>query len=369
MFKRLWVKSFLLIPVIFMALLIFSTSQVSGQSDYIPEGKEKVNKIIDLQTETLQKLFAQEQKIGAMGKEAESIARDIETLNRQIAGLQSSIAEEEIAYTQKKEDLKQLLQSYQRMGPGSYLEIILESNDLTDFLRRLNILRDITRNTGKLIEQLQSSKEKQGAAKTKLTAELTALKGKQAQYDELLAKEKQLKKALEDYLVSLSAERENYQQYLTDLQNNWAELKPLFSDTIKAFSSLIEQGNLPPDLFKLTSYFPSIKGSITDKSLNELIARDPGFPQILFNFEQGNVEMSMPDKNLALNGTFVIERGNALKLQVKAGSFNGIPLETGALIELFQDGYLVINLKPLLGGFSLNSVETTNGSLQFSISP
>lgn len=142
MFKRLWVKSFLIIPVIFIALLIFSTSQVFGQSDNIPEDKGKMNIKINLQTETLQKLFAQKQKIGAMDKEEERIAGDIATLNRQIAGLQSSIAEEEIAYTQKQEDLKQLLQSYQRMGPGSYLEIILESNDLTDFLRRLNILRE-----------------------------------------------------------------------------------------------------------------------------------------------------------------------------------------------------------------------------------
>ena len=302
MFKRSWVKSLLIIPVIFMALLIFSTSQVSGQSDSIPESKGKMNKIIDLQTETLQKLFAQEQKIEAIGKEEEGIARDIETLNRQIAVLQSSIAEEEIAYTQKKEDLKQLLQSYQRMGPGSYLEIILESNDLTDFLRRLNILRDITSNTGKLIEQLQSSKEKQAADKTKLTGELTSLKGKQVQFDESLAKEKQLKKDLEDYLASLSAERENYQRYLTDLQNKWDELKPLFSNAVKEFSSLIEEGKLPPDSFKLTFNFLSIKGSITDKALNEIIAGDPGFPQLLFSFEQGNVEMRMPDKNLVLDG-------------------------------------------------------------------
>lgn len=159
----------------------------------------------------------------------------------------------------------------------------------------------------------------------------------------MLAKEKQLKKALENYLASLSAERENYQKYLTDLQNKWAEIKPLFSDIVKEFSSLVKKGNLPPDLFKLTAYFPSIKGSITAKSLNELIAGDPGFPQILFSFEQGNVEMSMPDKNLVLNGTFVIDGGNALELQVKEGSFHGIPLETGALQELFQEGDLVIN--------------------------
>ncbi|MHB9094581.1 MAG: coiled-coil domain-containing protein [Eubacteriales bacterium] len=304
-----------------------------------------------------------------MGKEEERIARDIETLNRQIAVLQSSIAKEEIAYAQKKEDLKQLLQSYQRMGPGSYLEIILESNDLTDFLRRLNILRDITSNTGKLIEQLQSSKEKQAADKTKLTEELTSLKGKQVQFDESLAKEKQLKKELEDNLASLAAERENYEKYLTDLKNKWAELKPLFANAVKEFSGLMEEGKLPPGALKLTGNLLSIKGSITDIALNEIIAGDPAFPQMLFSFKEGHAEMRMPEKNLVLGGTFVIDGGNAIKLQVKEGSFYGIPLETEAVKELFQDGDLVISLKSLLGGYTINSAETMNGYLQFSISP
>jgi peptidoglycan hydrolase CwlO-like protein len=368
--KGSWVKSIFMIPVIFMAFFIFSTSQVSGQNGSTPENKGKMNKIIDLQTETLQKLFAQEQKIGAIAKEETVIAREIETLNRRIAGLQKSISNDEIAYIQKKEDLKQLLQSYQWMGPGSYLGMILESNDLADFLRRLNILRDITRNTGKLIEQLQNSKEKQAADKIKLTGELSALKSKQARFNELLDKEKKLIKALEAQMASLAEERENYRKYLTDLKNTWDELKPLFSSAVKAFSGLMEKGDLPQGSFKLTVGFMSLKGSITDKALNEIIARDPSYPQTLFSFEQGHVEMSMPDKNLILNGRFMIQGENAIKYQVDKGSFYGIPLESGALKELFQDGDLVINCNPLLlDGYTIDSVETMDGYLQFLILP
>ena len=369
MFNQSWPKSFLIIPVIIIVLMIFSTSNVSGQSDLFSESKGKMNEIIDLQTATLQNLFAQEQKIGAMEKEEEEITGNIETLNGQITSLQRTIAEEEIAYAQKKEDLKQFFQSYQRMGPGSYLEIILASDNLTDFLRRINILRDITGNTGKLIEQLQSSQEKLAADKSKLTDELASLKDKQLQFDESLAKEKQLKQDLEENLASLAAERDNYQKYLTELQNNWDELKPLFSKAVKEFSNLINAGKLPLDAFKFTNNFLSIKGSIDDKTLNKIIAGDPGFPQMVFSFQQGNVEMSMPDKNLVLNGTFVIQAGNTLNLQVKDGSFYGIPLNTEAIEELFQDGDLVINLKSLLGGYTLNSIEIMNGYLQFSIAP
>lgn len=369
MFKRSWLKSFLIIAVMFMAVLVFTTSLVYGQGDSASENKGKMNNLINLQTETLQKLFAQEQKIKAMGNDGEEIAQEIEILNRQITALQRAISEEEMAYDQKKEDLKQLLQSYQKMGPGSYLEIILDSSDLTDFLRRLNILRNITRNTDKLMQKLQSIKEKQEADQTKLNGTLTSLKGKQAEFAEAVAKENLLKKDLEAQLASLLVERDNYQQYLTELQNQWAELIILFSTAVKEFSTLMEEGKLPPDSFKVDVNFLSIKGSITDKALNQIIAGNPGLPQILFRFEEGNVELSVNEKSLILNGTFIIQDGKALKLQVTEGSFHGLPLESEALKELFQNGDLVINFTSLLRGFSLVSVETMNGYLQFAISP
>lgn len=368
MFKRTWVK-LLITPVIVMALLIFPISKASGQGDPLPVTQGKMNEIMDRQTETLQKLFAQEQKIGAMEKAEEGIDRDIEGLNQQIAGLQRSIAEEEMVYAQKKEGLRQLLQSYQKMGPGSYLEIILESNDLSDFLHRLNLLSNMTSNTEKLLMQLQSSKEKQAADQAKLTGELASLKDKQVHLNESMAKEKQLKKDLEDDLASLSTEREKYQKDLIDLQNKWAELKPSFSKAVKELSGIIEEEKLPLDAFKLTYDFSSIKVSIADDALNKMIAEDPGFPQMVFSFQPGNVEMRVPDKNLILEGTFVIQGGNNLKFQVKDGRFNGIPLEIGSINELFQDGDLVINLSPVLGSYTLNSLVIRDGNLEFSILP
>lgn len=369
MFKGRWLEQFLIAPVIFVFLLIFSVSQVAGQSDSLPENKGKTNELIILEKEILQKLFAQDQKIAAIGEEAEQAVGEIEIVNRRITALQKSIAGEEAAYAQKKEDLKLVLRSYQRMGSGSYLEIILESKDLTDFLRRLNVLRDITKNTGKLIAGLQSSKKQQAAVKQKLTDELTQLRVKQARYNELLAQEKQLQKDLAEELAALAAERENYQIFLADLSNKWTEFKPVFAGAVKEFTRRIAKGDLPPGSFQLSLGIFNIKGSFTDQALNNMITGDPGFPRMTFNFLPGNVEMSMPDKNLILNGVFVIHEGSALKFEVREGSFQKIPLEKEVVDELFRDGDLIINFKPMLGGYILESVETMDGYLQFLISP
>lgn len=366
-FKRLRLKVFLTIPVIMMILLPVPISKAAEQSGSQAANQGKMAEITNLQTETLQKLFAQEQKIRASEKEQERISKDIAALNTRVEALQQTITAEENAYLQKKEQLKELLQSYQKMGTGSYLEIILQSNSLTDFIRRLNILRDITGNTEKLMQQIQSSKQKQADDQNKLKSELASLKDKQTQFMEILAKETQLKNELENELASLAVEKGDYQKYLTDLQYQWDQLTNDFSKAVTELSHLFAEGNLPPDAFQLTGSFLSINGTITDQSLNKIIAGDPAMPRMVVSFQPGNVEIEIPDRHLVLDGTFVIEKGSALKFQVSKGSFNGIPLEDEAIQELFRTSDLVIDFSSVLRGFKLSSFESKKGYLQASI--
>jgi hypothetical protein len=85
---------------------------------------------------------------------------------------------------------------------------------------------------------------------------------------------------------------------------------------------------------------------------------------MLFAFHPGLVEISLPEKNLVLSGTFIILEGHTLKFQPKEGSFYGMPLEPGAIEELFSEGDLLLNLEPLLAGNSVNALEVKEGYLE-----
>ncbi|MDA8227918.1 MAG: hypothetical protein M0T74_09545 [Desulfitobacterium hafniense] len=369
MLKTSWVRLLLTTLILVMTLVTFSTSIVAGTEVFFPETIEKMAGITEMEMETLQKLFLQVQEIEEMEKEAKGIAGDIDKIIKEIEGLQRSIADEEIAYAKKKENLKQLLKSYQRIGPGSYLEIVLESKDLTEFLRRINTLREITRNTGELLEQLQNIKEKQATEKMRLTEKLVSMEDKQAQLVESLAKEKQLKKVLQNDLASLSEERLHYKEYLTDLQQKWDDLKPFFSNTASEFSRMIEEGSLPQDAFQLSFGILGIKGTIGDKKLNEIIASNPQLPEMEFSFHKEKVQLSIPEKNLVLKGNFDIQEGHTLRFQVTEGSFYGMALQSEAIEELFRKGDMMINFKSLLGSFTLRSVELKDGYLELSVRP
>ena len=120
----------------------------------------------------------------------------------------------------------------------------------------------------------------------------------------------------------------------------------------------------------MTYTFTSVKGTIDEKAFNKIIKGYSRLPAMEIRFHPGQVEMELPEKNLVLKGAFVIEKGQILRFEAKAGTFYGMPLEPAAITELFREGYFGINLKPVLIGRSVvRSVEMTEENLELDIMP
>jgi len=359
----------LLVSSMIILIGILPTGIVVGQEGPFAGIKEKMAVISETERENLQKLFAMGQQIEELEKEEERITRDLEIKNRDVESLKVTIAEAEVAYTKKVDDLKQVLRSYQRMGPGTYLEIILNSDSLPTLLRRINTLRDFTRDTGKLMDSLEESKAKLSAEKTNLNEEIALMEKNQKQLRESLTMKKQLIEDQENYIASLKEKGETYKKDLANLQKNWDELKTSVPTIIKELSRIIDEGNIPPDKLNISYDFINIKGSIDEETINGLIAGHPLLPEIVFNFDPSNVQISIPEKDLVLSGVFVIQEAHTFKFQVQKGSFFGIPLDNGAIEDLFVRGDLVFNLKLPLSNYSINSIKTTDGYLELVITP
>ncbi len=357
----------IIIFVVSFNQIFFSTSKALGKVDPLGVVKEKLNVISDEEKKILQKLFILAQEIEVAEGKEKTISREIENINGEIKDFEAKILGAENAYSKKQEGLKQILKSYQRMGPGSYFEIIMNSDSLSSFLQRLNTLRDLTRNTGELMKQLERSRDELYTEKKILGEKLLLLKEKQNQSIEALDKKLKLKKEMEDYLASMKEERELYQGQLDSLQSRMKDLKLFLSKTTEEFSSLIENGSVPPEALRISFSLPEIKAFLDDKVLNDIIAKQPNLPRMLFEFNSGKVQMSFPEKDLILVGTFVIVDGHTLKFMAEEGSFYGMPLEPEYIKEIFSQGELELDFEPLLMGSTIKSIEVKEGYLEFSV--
>ncbi len=352
---------------IIFTLMFFDANIVAGQTGALTDIEEKLAGLSDKERVVLQHLFALSQEIAEMEKEERRLGLDAEIVMDEIRELEKIIAAEQISYETKRDVLKQVLRSYQRMGPSSYLEIILDSGSLAAFLRRLNTLRDLTRNTGELLHSLQESGEKLAAEKNKVAEKLPLLAEKQELLKTALAKSLRLKEENEEYLASLAEEREYYHGQLTVMQQAWEELKNFFPQVTKEFSRIIEEEALPQEALKTTITLSGIKASIDEQSLNEIISGH-GLTDMVLRFYPGRVEIAVPDKSLVMEGIFILE-GETLKFQAQEGSFYGMALQTGSLEELFAEGELLLNLKTLVGNNILRSIEIQAGRLELLIIP
>jgi len=366
--KPIKIKFYLMLCLIAL-ILILPTGTVVGQEGPFGGIKEKMASISETEQENLRNLFVMKQQIQEMEKEEDRFTRDLILKNAEIENLKGTIAEAEIAHANQLEDLRQVLKSYQRMGPGSYLEIILKSDNLAMLLRRVNTLRDLTRNTGKLMDSLDETKATLLSKKTNLTEKISLLEENQRQFQESLTKKKQLITDQENYLTSLKDEREDYQENLAKLQQNWDELKTSVPGIILELAEIINEGKIPADKVKISIKLKSITGAVDEETLNEMISGHPLLSKIRFSLYPNQVAISMPDKNLVLSGQFVILEAHIIKFQVKEGTFFGIPLDPGAIEDLFLKGDLKFNLKLPLNDYTLNSIKTTEGTLEWTITP
>ncbi|MDF2840675.1 MAG: hypothetical protein K0Q99_1447 [Clostridia bacterium] len=352
-----------------LVLALFCTSIVAEQVEPPSPNQEGLLDISEEEKQILQSLFTLTQEIQVLENEEKKASGELEAARTELAVLESLIAIEEEDYGKKQEALKRFLKIYQKMGPGSYLEIIMDSDNLSTLLRRLNTLRDLTRNTGKLLEQLDERKVSLSSKKVKLAETLVMIKERQEHSKEALAEKLKLKEEKETYLASLKDQSLLYQEYLKSLEKMIAELKPLLQQAGKEFSSIITDGSLSRDALKLSISLFNVKGTMEEKTFNNMISKQPSLSEMVFTFHNDEIEIGIPNKKLILFGSFVINEVNTLSFQAEKGSFYGMPLEPGYIEELLNEGELTLDLKPLLGKNTLQSIKLREGYIELNIKP
>lgn len=370
MLKRVNAKLLMSISLALVFTFIASFPWVSAdETEPFSNIQEKLAGVSEEERATLQNLFTLTQEIDTLEIEEAETTQEIDTLKQEVLQFEAAIASEESAYEKNRDALKQVLKSYQRMGPGSYLEIILNSDSLGMLLRRLNTLRDLTRNTGSLMAALEENKKKLSSEKATLTDKLALMEQKQLQLKTAIADKLKLKEDKETFLESLKEDKTHFEELLNTTQQAWSELKAFFPEAAKEFSRIIDEGSLPSSALEMSFSFFEISGSLSERTLNDIIKGNSLLSEMNFKFCPDEIQIEVPKANLVLSGSFVVIDGHTLKLEIDKGSFYEMPLEAGSIEELFREGNIVLELKPLLGDNILHSVEMGDGYLKLHITP
>jgi peptidoglycan hydrolase CwlO-like protein len=360
-----WKQSVCWTCVTVLALAIGGNQTKS--SEIIPINEEEVQtKLQEIETETLmilEELFQLEQALSISEKKKKDIEVNIESKQDEILRSEETMVKETLNYTRYLTNMEVILTTYQRMGPTSILGILLEADSLKDFVRRISVLRDYTRQTEVLLLQIQSVIDTLERLKVQLLKEQTELEQSKNDLELVMADYLTLLEEKENYLESLEEERVYYEEQLNVLTDAWKQLKPVFKEASIGFSELVDSGSLTEDMIDVTISLLGIKATIQDTQFNQAIKDYDKLPNMVFTFKQDEVAISLLDGVLELRGEFQVKEDYQLNYVAKSGVFYGVPLEKNSLDELFEEGELILDLRQLTLNNKVKGIEIKDGKM------
>lgn len=178
-----------------------------------------------------------ENELHVLRQEQDYLTAEIALVEDEIRQAEQELAEAEEQLRQQEDLLKLRLRAIQQHGMVSYIEVLFDSSNFTDFLTRLHNLSIIATNDLKLIEEIQAERDIIQAWKEELEVKKSNLESMRRQVLDNKSKMEQLVANREIMISDLQAEISINLKAIRDLENEAQELDTLIRKLIAEASS------------------------------------------------------------------------------------------------------------------------------------
>lgn len=213
-----------------------ASDTIDGQTEELRKQNEEMNNKINETNEKLE--YVKEELSDTMLKVQETedkvleYEKQVKELGQKMNELQSSIDEAtanlEIAsqdYNAKSDMLAQRLVAMYEAGDTSYLDVLLKSSSLTDFLSRYYAIEELTKYDSELIDRVEKEKNNIEQTREKLEAEQAEIKIVKAKSEQPTVVLNNMKTLQQSYVERLSTGEKTLQEQITAYKKEQAEIQ------------------------------------------------------------------------------------------------------------------------------------------------
>lgn len=270
-----------IIGVILTIILLLSTNiSLAVTQSEINAQKNQQNKINNQIDEAEEKQKELESKKSQTMKQVENIGSQIQEYEGQIDELNDKIneanskikeAEEKLEqnqknYEKKEETCKQRLVAVYEAGETSYLDFLLSSSSLTDFISNYYLITELADMDARLMEQLEKEKEEIEKSKQEIEKNKKTLTESKASKESVAIQLKSAKAEKDTYVAQLSEEEKELEKEIQELKaannriaNEIKEAERKYAEQLKAL-----QNNSSNNSSTSSGYLAApVSGSIT----------------------------------------------------------------------------------------------------------
>lgn len=230
-------KKIFIIVLIVLFLLGMSVMQVfaatkSELEQQRKENEKEINNTKTQQQNILNEMSGIQKEVEALNMQISSYANEITDLDNNIASIAKNIEDKEKELDKAQKDLeekqrlleKKLVASY-KAGDTTYLDFLLSSDDLTDFLANYYLVEKLAEADNKLIDTIKQTKITIEEAKVSLEESKNQLEGIRETQANKKAALDVAKREKTDKMASLSEEERALEKAIEEMQAEDANIK------------------------------------------------------------------------------------------------------------------------------------------------
>ena len=190
-------------------------SKVDSQ---IKEAQEKQEQLEAEKSETMKTVESLITQISSVQKEVDELESKISDLQTEISSRERDIEQKEEEYNEQEKLLDARIVALYKSGDTSYLDVLLTSSSITDFLAKYYMAEELINYDKELMQSIKQQKADIETEKTQLEADKKELDTSLAQTEQKKTSLKSLKNEKEDYVAQLTAEEKELQEEIEELE-------------------------------------------------------------------------------------------------------------------------------------------------------
>lgn len=226
--KKIGLKIIGTLIIISITINVFSmmsfASEKSELNQKIKETKENLNDVNSKKEESQNKVDDLKSQIAEYEKEINSLKDEIKQKQKEIKEMQEKLDKLEKERQEKQDLLDQRLITMYENGETTYLDVLLSSADITDFISKYYMVETVTEADKELIEGLEADKKEIEETKNKLNASLDEVEKKKEEQESIQTKLNKAKNKEEEKVESLTEESHDLEEDIEAYEKKMKEL-------------------------------------------------------------------------------------------------------------------------------------------------
>lgn len=244
-----------IIGIVLVVMLLASNVALAVSETEINKQKEQQNQISNKITETEEKQKeVQEQKSEAQ-KQVDELNTKIDNYETQISDLDTQISDANAKIEEQEKKLKQAEQDYKEQeelikkrmvavytsGDTSYLDVLLSSKSLTDFISSYYLVSEVTQMDAQLLEKIQKQKEEIENAKKEIEDNKATLTTSKTEKESVNNQLKDAKTEKDKYVSQLTDQEKELEEEIQQLKQDNAKIKNAINQAQIAYKKQLEE--------------------------------------------------------------------------------------------------------------------------------